>query len=107
MKYIYSPFLHLLLSSSAREPTVSPEIVVPLVRKYIEENYRTYAEGELTLKHLKRHLVKTMNTGHGLDDLRRDENSQVIEDEVDAITERCKNGKEPATCVHPGEREDL
>eukprot|EP00931_Biecheleriopsis_adriatica_P086906 TRINITY_DN61460_c0_g1_i1.p1 TRINITY_DN61460_c0_g1~~TRINITY_DN61460_c0_g1_i1.p1 ORF type:complete len:178 (+),score=25.45 TRINITY_DN61460_c0_g1_i1:53-535(+) len=72
---------------------------VPLVRRFIASRYKDYGEGKVTLKHLKKHIVAKSGLGLTYEDLRDDRYSAVIEDEVDAIVNRCDGGKKPVACV--------
>mmetsp|Transcript_43033 Transcript_43033/g.119011 ORF Transcript_43033/g.119011 Transcript_43033/m.119011 type:complete len:139 (-) Transcript_43033:162-578(-) len=74
-------------------------LVGPLVRQFIEANYEEYGEGQVTFRHLKRHLAKSASIGMTYEELSEDRYSAVIEDEIDAIVARCDSGRLPVACV--------
>ena len=63
------------------------EKTVPLIRSYIFANYHKFAESELTFRHLKAHLTSKLPVS--LEELKRDDLSEVIESTTDEIANEC------------------
>lgn len=81
------------------QPSVDPLQAVALVKKFISKFYNKFASSELTLRHLKSYVIKHHIPSLKYSDLRRDDNSLVIENIVDMITKRCEGGKKDKACV--------
>eukprot|EP00962_Isochrysis_galbana_P037957 scaffold13369_cov112-Isochrysis_galbana.AAC.3 len=68
--------------------------VVPLVRDYVFAHYGDFAASRLTFRDLKTHLAESMHVPY--EELQTDELSEVIEDAVDVIANKCDGGQTPA-----------
>mmetsp|Transcript_24049 Transcript_24049/g.55541 ORF Transcript_24049/g.55541 Transcript_24049/m.55541 type:complete len:120 (-) Transcript_24049:12-371(-) len=78
------------------------------IRNFIRDNYVKYGQYEMTLGQMKRHLAAKPEIGLTYEDFRTDEWSAIVEDEVDAIANRCQSGEKPIACVDtPRENSEL
>jgi hypothetical protein len=65
--------------------------VVPLIRDYVFAHYDDFAASQLTFRDLKTHLAEAMRVPY--EELQSDELSEVIEDAVDVIANKCDGGQ--------------
>lgn len=93
--------------SITQDSEVFRAAVRPLIRSFIFSQYDKFAASQLTFRDLKTHVAQVLEVPY--EELKNDETSAVIEDETDAITNRCNGGKLLRTdCMSLfGEKEEL
>jgi hypothetical protein len=85
-------------SSRSAGTRIFERAVVPLVRDYVFAHYDDFAASRLTFRDLKTHLAETMRVPY--EELKSDELSEVIEDAVDVIANKCDGGQiAPEECA--------
>ena len=86
-------------AAAARKPSVRQRsaatrvferTVVPLVMDYVFGRFDDFAASKLTFRDLKLHLAESINVPY--EELKNDELSEVIEDVVDVIANKCDGG---------------
>ena len=67
------------------------QIVDPLVKGYIFDNYEQFAASQLTFRSLKTHLAA--HTDYTYEQLSEDSRSEIIEEVTDEIANNCNMGE--------------
>ena len=76
------------------------DAIIEHLRHYIANNYATFAASDLTFRHLKEHLAKTIEGIEYADlALGTGKFGDTLDDEVDAIAVRCDGGSYNPACV--------
>ena len=81
--------------SDEAEPMIDAGVapMIDATRKFIEANWGAFRSSALTFRKLKTHLVSVLGLNYDDLDVHRTELGSALDDEVEAITQRCDTGR--------------